>query len=176
MAKDKHKKHGNNDGGSKKLRNIIKEQKRELEAEERRIQKKRRAIMAACSHHDGKGFTVDFEKKGAATCRVCGSRFSVRTFKPEEIREATNVVNSALQQVRMIADPREDEVIIAELGKLGADVIAVQDIYKRHLDRYSKGNHNGNKNKDKGNKGSSYGGYGVSGIISTMEDAGYYNK
>ena len=160
-----------------KGKEFLKQQMAELQAEERAVQKKRRALMAACSHTDGKNFTIDFGKKGQARCRRCNSEFSVKSFNLEELAGSIREVYSAIQQVRMLADVNEDSVIISELGKLGADVLAMEEIYKRHLERYGKNNNNNrNKNKDQGNGSSQYGSYGYTGIIATMEDGGFYGK
>lgn len=152
----------------KGIKQLIKAEMRELQQEENRLHKRRRALMAACQHRDGKDFAIEYEKKGQVRCRHCGARFSLTTQNLDEIRKSTHQLNSALQQVRILADSEDDAKLIADLGKLSADIIAINDIYKRHLDRYGKGNNN-DKKKEKKRHDDDYGGY--SGVIDIMEGA-----
>lgn len=154
----------------KQFKNLVKQEMAEIKAEERRIAKRRRAAMAACSHTRGKHYTIDFSRNNQAYCRECGAKFSLKTFDLAEVSESAKMLNSALQQVRLLADEREDADLISDLGRLAADIEQVEEIYRRHLDRYGKNGNGKKKNRNNHeNDSSQYGGYNS--VVSVMEGA-----
>lgn len=154
--------------GNKKMKDLFKSEMKEIQQEEQRLHKKRRALAAACQHRDGKEIAVDYLKKGKVVCRLCGSRFTLETYKVEDIKNAAYIIKSALQQVRILADPEDDARRITELGRLSADVESVSEIYQRHLERYGKNQNHKNKEKRKDRyEDDDLGGY--NGIIDIMD-------
>ena len=137
---------------------------RDLQEEQKKLQKKMGKIMIPCSHTKDNGkLKVDFLGDTKVRCKRCGAIFDFRVIKKEELKSAIETIHNALNQVKALSsDPEREQGIIRELGSIDYNLKEFVELYERTQDIYGKGN--GKKKKNKGGYNDDFGSFGANNI------------
>lgn len=107
----------------------------------RELEKQERYLAATCNHlnRDGNLNVEVLADQKTVRCRACRSEYSFGIISDRDLREATFVVDSALQQMRAFTgNSQEDRDRAAYLGNTAYEIRQVPDLYGRLVESRSR--------------------------------------
>lgn len=136
---------------------------RDLQEEQKKIEKKLRKVKIPCSHSNSKGkIKVDFIKGTLAKCKICGTRFDFEAIPFDELERAQMIMHNAVNQIKAFSDdPEKESSVINTLGDFDYNSFEIVELYKRTLNAFGKNNKNNKKKHD-----DDFGAYGITNSIS----------
>lgn len=125
------------------------ESKQRISTLERELQQEKMRIAVKCNHRkkNGELNVESTDRKHVLRCRHCGTKFSIKPFTEQELRDHTFALNSAIQQIRSLSNKDTDKALIRELGELAENTKAIGRLYGQTVERVGK-----KKGKGKGGK------------------------
>lgn len=142
---------------------MSKEYNQELNAyskEIKQLEKKMAVIRVQCSHQDKHG-NLQVKSVGGDMfkCRQCEETFKLNPVDTNQLKASYSILSDAINQIKVMADPKEDEVVIKTLGQLQFNIKEAITLYETTMNQDKKKK----KNKKK-NKSDNYGNYGNAGL------------
>lgn len=148
---------------SKKDKNNEFQSMRDLQEEQKKIEKRLRKVKIPCSHSNSNGkIKVDFIKGSLCKCKKCGTKFDFEAISFEELERAQMILHNAVNQIKAFSDdPEKERSVIQTLGEFDYNSYEIVELYKRTINAFGKGK---KKNKDRHND--DFGSYGMANAIS----------
>jgi len=137
---------------------------RDLQEEQKKIEKKLRKVKIPCSHSNSNGkIKVDFINNSTlAKCKKCGTKFDFKTIPFEELEHAQMVMHNAVNQIKAFSDdPEKERSVIVTLGDFDYNSFEIVELYKRTINAFGKNKKNNKKKHD-----DDFGAYGIGSAIS----------
>lgn len=135
---------------------------KDIQEEQKRLEKKLRKVKIPCSHSNSNGkIKVEFIKGTLAKCKKCGTKFDFEAIPFEELERAQMIMHNAVNQIKAFSDdPEKERAIIDTLGNFDYNSYEVVELYKRTINAFGKNKHkNKHKNEDE------FGAYGINSAI-----------
>lgn len=134
---------------------------RDLQEEQKKIEKKLRKVKIPCSHTNSNGkLKVEFIKGSLARCKKCGTKFDFEFIPFEELERAQMILHNAVNQIKAFSDdPEREQAVINTLGDVDYNLFEIVELYKRTINAFGKHKNKKKKNDDE------FGAYGISSAI-----------
>jgi ribosomal protein L37AE/L43A len=121
---------------------------------ERKLEEKKSKLARSCTHCNKEGKAkLRQVNDSIMECKKCGTRFSVKPIKTQDLEHAVMVVRDAINQSKISATS-SDEAILERLGACDYYLGTVLTLYKNIVNNYGRGKKKKKKDRD------SYGQYG----------------
>lgn len=120
-----------------------------LKSEEKKIERKRRELVAKCNHRKESNGKLKIESLGnnVFECKICRTRFDATKIAEDDMNDAVDVLHNAIQQIRCFSDKTEDRELVEYYGKIDSSLQTLPETYHRLILLSSKDNFNKKKKK-----------------------------